>query len=460
MHKNTLTPPAFYSYRLASMPQENSKKVVLAFSGGLDTTVMLHWLKYQKDYDVITFTADIGQAEELDGLKEKARLLGASRSYILDLRDEFVRDYVFPAIQANALYEGYYLLGTALARPLIAKHQLEIAAKEGAAAVAHGATGKGNDQVRFELTFYALSPDIQVVAPWRDWEMQSRSDLIAYCKRHALPVTATLEKPYSTDRNLMHCSHEGGILEDPWTEAPEDIFILTSNPLTAPERSETVTITFEKGIAVAINSRLLRPAALLEEANKLAGVHGVGRVDLVENRFVGMKSRGVYETPGATLLWHAHRALESITLDREIQRWKEELSLKFAECTYYGFWFSPEMQLLQKTIQESQHKVSGEVRLRLYKGNCTVLGRRSPYSLYSQELATFEKDAVYRQKDAEGFIRLQATRLRVNARLRPDSLVTSRSPRPSLSENGPASSVESVPQPRPSGQNSGKISSQ
>ena len=400
------------------MPDKKLKKVVLAYSGGLDTTVMLHWL-IQKGYDVVTFTADVGQAEELDGLEEKALKMGASRSYILDLRGEFVRDYVFPAIQANAVYEGYYLLGTSLARPVIAKHQLAVARQEDAAFVAHGATGKGNDQVRFELTFYALAPDIQIIAPWRDWEMKSRSDLISYCKRYSLPATATLEKPYSTDRNLMHCSHEGGILEDPWAEPPEDIFILTANPLSAPERPETVVISLEKGIPTAINGRALAPEALLEEANRLGGVHGVGRVDLVENRFVGMKSRGVYETPGATLLWHAHRALESITLDREVQRWKEELALKFAEWTYYGFWFSPEMQLLQKTIRESQENVTGEVRLRLYRGSCTVLGRRSPYSLYSQELATFEKDDVYRQKDAEGFIRLQATRLRVNARLRP-----------------------------------------
>jgi argininosuccinate synthase len=404
------------------MQEKNLKRVVLAYSGGLDTTVMLHWLKHQKGYEVVTFTADVGQAEELDGLQEKAKSLGASKSLILDLREEFVRDYVFPAIQANALYEGYYLLGTSLARPVIAKHQLEVARKEGAFCVAHGATGKGNDQVRFELTFYALSPDIQVIAPWRDWEMQSRSDLIAYCRKHSLPVTATLEKPYSTDRNLMHCSHEGGILEDPWAEAPEDIYILTANPVTAPERPEPVVFSFEKGIPVAINGRPLGPVELLEEANKLGGVHGVGRVDLVENRFVGMKSRGVYETPGATLLWHAHRALESITLDREVQHWKEELSLKFAEWTYYGFWFSPEMRLLQKTVRESQENVTGEVKLRLYKGNCSVLGRRAARSLYSEELATFEKDDVYRQKDAEGFIRLQATRLRVNALLRPSPL--------------------------------------
>ncbi|HEV8132350.1 MAG TPA: argininosuccinate synthase [Acidobacteriota bacterium] len=410
------------------MPEKNFRKVVLAYSGGLDTTVMLHWLRHRQGYDVVTFTADVGQAEELEGLEEKAKLLGASSSHILDLREEFVRDYVFTAIQANALYEGYYLLGTSLARPVIAKHQLEIARQEEAAYVAHGATGKGNDQVRFELTFYALSPDIQVIAPWRDWEMKSRSDLIAYCKEHSLPVTATLEKPYSTDRNLMHCSHEGGILEDPWAEAPEDIFILTANPLTAPERPETVLVTFEKGIPVAINNRSLDPVALLEEANKLGGVHGIGRVDLVENRFVGMKSRGVYETPGVTLLWHAHRALESITLDREEQHWKEELSLKFSEWTYYGFWFSPEMRLLQKTIRESQENVSGEVKLRLYKGSCIVLGRRSAHSLYSEELATFEKDDVYRQKDAEGFIRLQATRLRVNARLRAGSLTAAAQP--------------------------------
>lgn len=413
------------------MAEKNLKKVVLAYSGGLDTTVMLHWLIQEQGCDVVTFTADVGQAEELDGLEERARALGASRSYVLDLREEFVRDYVFPAIQANAIYEGYYLLGTSLARPLIAKHQLSVAEKERARYVAHGATGKGNDQVRFELTFYALSPDIEVIAPWRDWTMRSRSDLIAYCKRYSLPVTATLEKPYSTDRNLVHCSHEGGVLEDPWAEAPEEIFILTSNPVTAPERPETVLVTFDQGIPIALNNQPLSPAALLEEANKLGGVHGVGRVDLVENRFVGMKSRGVYETPGATLLWHAHRALESITLDREIQRWKEEMSLKFAEWAYYGFWFSPEMRLLQETVRQSQQHVSGEVKLRLHKGNCTVVARRSPYSLYSQELATFEKDSVYRQKDAEGFIRLQATRLRVNARMRPDSIA----PHPSAQGN-------------------------
>lgn len=377
---------------------------------------MLHWL-VQQGYEVITYTADVGQAEELDGLEEKARALGAVRSYVLDLREEFVRDYVFPSIQADAVYEGYYLLGTSLARPVIARHQLEVARREKAAFVSHGATGKGNDQVRFELTFYALAPDIQIIAPWRDWDMKSRSDLIAYCRQYSLPVTATLEKPYSTDRNLMHCSHEGGILEDPWSEPPEDIFVMTASPLTAPERPETVLVAFENGIATAINGRSLTPAGLLEEANRLGGVHGVGRVDLVENRFVGMKSRGVYETPGATLLWHAHRALESITLDREVQHWKEEMALKFAQWTYFGFWFSPEMELLQKTIAESQRNVTGEVRLRLYKGSCHVLGRRSPYSLYSQELATFEQDDVYRQKDAEGFIRLHATRLRVNARL-------------------------------------------
>ncbi|HEY2933965.1 MAG TPA: argininosuccinate synthase [Acidobacteriota bacterium] len=405
------------------MAQENSKKVVLAYSGGLDTTVMLHWLKHAKGYDVVTFTADVGQAEELEGLEQKARNLGASRSYVADVREEFVRDYVFPAIQANALYEGYYLLGTSLARPVIARHQLKVAEAEQALFVAHGATGKGNDQVRFELTFYALSPGIQIIAPWRDWEMKSRSDLIAYCRKHSLPVTATLEKPYSTDRNLMHCSHEGGILEDPWAEAPEDIFLLTASPLNAPERPQTVVITFEQGIPVAIDGHALDPVALLEAANRLGGVHGIGRVDLVENRFVGMKSRGIYETPGATILWHAHRGLESITLDREIQRWKEELSLKFAQWTYYGFWFSPEMRLLQQTIRESQDKVTGEVKVRLYKGSCSVVGRRSPYSLYSQEFATFEKDDVYRQKDAEGFIRLQATRLRVNAGLRPASLL-------------------------------------
>src|SRR5437762_4700249 len=336
-------------------------KVVLAYSGGLDTSAMLLWLKETYDCEVICYCADVGQGEELSGLEEKAKSTGASKLYVEDLREEFVKDFVWTAVKANALYEGVYLLGTSLARHVIARRQVEIARREGADAVAHGATGKGNDQVRFELTYYALQPDIKVIAPWREWEFKGRSDLIAYSKEHNIPITATQEKPYSTDRNLMHVSYEGGILEDPWAEPPEDIFQLTRSPENAKADAEYVELAFEQGEPVAINGKKLGPVALLDSLNNLGGEHGIGRVDLVENRFVGMKSRGVYETPGVTILQAAHRALESITLDREVMHLRDSLNVKFAECVYYGFWFAPEFDLLRKTIDETQKKGSGDV---------------------------------------------------------------------------------------------------
>jgi argininosuccinate synthase len=391
-------------------------KIVLAYSGGLDTSVMLRWLKQRYGCEVVCYCADVGQGDELSGLEEKALASGASRLYVEDLRDEFVREYVWTAVKANAIYEGVYLLGTSLARPVIAKRQIEIAQKEGADAVAHGATGKGNDQVRFELTYYALKPDIKVVAPWREWEFKGRSDLIAYAKEHNIPVTATQQKPYSTDRNLMHVSYEGGILEDPWAEPPEDIFQMTQSPENAAAEAEYIELSFEKGEPVAINGEKLGPVALLERLNKLGGAHGIGRVDLVENRFVGMKSRGVYETPGVTILQAAHRALESITLDREVMHLRDSLSVKFAESVYYGFWFSPEFALMRTLIDETQTNVSGDVRLKLFRGNTAVVGRRSPHSLYDESVATFEADTVYNQRDAEGFIKLNALRLRLGSK--------------------------------------------
>ncbi len=391
-------------------------KIVLAYSGGLDTSVMLRWLKDRYTCEVVCYCADVGQGEELTGLEDKALQTGASKLFIEDLREEFVRDYVWMAVKANAVYEGVYLLGTSLARPVIAKRQIEIARQEGAYAVAHGSTGKGNDQVRFELTYYALEPDIQVVAPWREWEFKGRTDLIAYAKEHNIPVTATHSKPYSTDRNLMHVSYEGGILEDPWAEPPDDIFQLTRSPEQAKPEAEYVELSFEQGEPVAINGQKHQPVALLESLNKLGGDHGIGRVDLVENRFVGMKSRGVYETPGVTILQAAHRALESITLDREVLHLRDSLSVKFAESVYYGFWFSPEFELLQKMVNETQRNVTGDVRLKLYRGNATVVGRRSAHSLYDERVATFEADSVYNQRDAEGFIKLNALRLRMGKR--------------------------------------------
>jgi argininosuccinate synthase len=395
---------------------ENNKKInkiVLAYSGGLDTSVMLRWIKERYDCEVICYCADVGQGDELSGLEEKALASGASKLYVEDLRDEFVREYVWTAVKANAVYEGVYLLGTSLARPVIAKRQIEIAQQEGADAVAHGATGKGNDQVRFELTYYALQPNIKVVAPWREWEFKGRSDLIAYAKQHHIPVTATQQKPYSTDRNLMHVSYEGGILEDPWAEPPEDIFQMTLSPEAAASEAKHIELSFEKGEPVAINGQKLAPVELLESLNRLGGVHGIGRVDLVENRFVGMKSRGVYETPGVTILQAAHRALESITLDREVMHLRDSLSVKFAESVYYGFWFAPEFGLMRKLIDETQQNVTGDVRLKLFRGNTIVVGRRSPHSLYDESVATFEADTVYNQRDAEGFIKLNALRLRL-----------------------------------------------
>lgn len=397
------------------MAENKIKKIVLAYSGGLDTSVMLRWLKEQYGCEVICYCADVGQGDELTGLEEKALATGASKLYVEDLRDEFVRDYVWTAVKANAIYEGVYLLGTSLARPVIAKRQIEIAQREGADAVAHGSTGKGNDQVRFELTYYALQPDIKVIAPWREWEFSGRSDLIAYAKSHDIPITATTAKPYSTDRNLMHVSYEGGILEDPWAEPPEDIFQLTRSPENAKAEAEYVEISFAKGEPVAINGQPLAPTELLEKLNTLGGEHGIGRVDLVENRFVGMKSRGVYETPGVTILMAAHRALESITMDREVMHLRDSLGVKFAESIYYGFWFAPESELLRKMVNETQVNVTGDVRLKLFRGNTIVVGRRSPHSLYDEKIATFEADTVYNQRDAEGFIKLNALRLRLRA---------------------------------------------
>ena len=394
------------------------KKVVLAYSGGLDTSVILKWLKNEFGCEVITFTADIGQAEELDHLEEKAISSGASKVYIEDLREEFVRDYVFTALKANAIYEGTYLLGTSIARPLIGKRQVEIAQLEGADGVAHGATGKGNDQVRFELTYYALNPYIRVISPWREWQFKSREDLIVYARKNGIPIPITKEKPYSSDRNLLHISFEGGILEDPWSGPPEDMFVLSVSPEKAPDRPTVVEIDFEDGVPKRIDGKTFSPADLLFQLNELGGRNGIGRVDMVENRYVGMKSRGVYETPGGTILYIAHRAIESITMDREVMHFRDSLIPKISELIYYGYWFSPEMEVLKKTIDETQKDVTGTVRLKLYKGNCIVIGRKSEKSLYHGGFATFEKDTVYNQKDAEGFIRLNALRLRIQRMMR------------------------------------------
>lgn len=391
------------------------KKIVLAYSGGLDTSVMSQWIKETYGCEVVAFTADIGQGAELSGLREKALSTGCSSIFIEDLKDEFVRDYVFYAVKAKAVYEGHYLLGTSVARPVIAKRQIEIAQQVGADAVAHGATGKGNDQVRFELTYYSLKPDIKVIAPWRSWPFKSRTDLIQYAEQHRIPVTATASKPYSMDANLMHISYEGGILEDPWAAPPEDIFLLTRSLEKTPDEPLTLTLNFERGVPVAINGEAMAPVALLSRLNELAGLHGIGRVDVVENRFVGMKSRGVYETPGVTCLHQAHRALETITLDREVMRLRDSLSVKVAEMIYNGFWFAPEFKAIQSMIEGMMATVTGDVKLRLFKGNVTTLGRRSPQSLYSEQLATFEADQVYNQADAEGFIKLNALRLRMRA---------------------------------------------
>ena len=393
------------------------KKVVLAYSGGLDTSVILRWLIETYKCEVVAFAADIGQKEELSGLREKALATGAKKCVIDDLREEFVREFVFPALRANAVYEGTYLMGTSLARPLIAKRQVEIARAEGADAVAHGATGKGNDQVRFELTYMALEPSIRIISPWRDekWSFDSRQSMIAYAAKHCIPLPLTKEKPYSSDRNILHISHEGGILEDPWAEAPEDIFVLTVSPEKAPDKATYVEIDFEEGNPVAVDGARMSPAALLDHMNSLAGANAIGRVDMVENRFVGMKSRGVYETPGGTVLWAAHRAVETITMDREVMQMRDSLIPRYAGLVYSGFWYSPEMKALQKYIDATQENVTGTARLKLYKGNCIVTGRKSPHSLYREDFVTFEKDRVYDQKDATGFIRLNALRLRIQA---------------------------------------------
>ncbi len=388
-------------------------RVVLAYSGGLDTSVILKWLIETYHCDVVAFSADIGQGDELNQVEENALKTGASSVYIDDLKEIFVKDYVFPAFRANAIYEGQYLLGTSLARPLIAKRQMEIAAIEQADAVSHGATGKGNDQVRFELSYFAMDPHIKIIAPWREWNLNSRSDLMAFAKKHGIKVPTTREKPYSIDSNLLHISYEGGRLEDPWNAPSNDIFTLTASPQEAPDQAEVIEITFERGDPVAIDDEAMSPAKLLGTLNTLGGRHGIGRADIVENRFVGMKSRGVYETPGGTILRIAHMAMESITMDREVMHIRDSLIPKYSELVYYGFWFSPEMKILQGLMDQAQQNTSGVVRLELYKGNCRVLGRKSETSIYREDFATFEDDSVYRQKDAEGFIRLNALRLRI-----------------------------------------------
>jgi argininosuccinate synthase len=392
-----------------------ANKVVLAYSGGLDTSIILRWLQVEKNCEVVTFTADIGQGEELEPARNKAELMGIKQIYIDDLKEEFVRDFVFPMFRANALYEGVYLLGTSIARPLIAKRLIEIANETGADAIAHGATGKGNDQVRFELTAYALKPDIKVIAPWREWDLNSRTKLIEYAEQHQIPIPKDKrgEAPYSTDANLLHISYEGKVLEDPWTEPHDDMFRLTVSPEKAPDQPEYVEIEFAKGDAVAVNGKKLSPANLLAELNRLGGKHGVGRLDLVENRYVGMKSRGVYETPGGTLLHVAHRAMESITLDREAMHLKDELMPRYAKMVYTGYWFAPEREMLQAAIDKTQEWVNGVVRLKLFKGCASVAGRKSPNSLYRMDYVTFEEDSVYNQFDAEGFIKLNALRLRL-----------------------------------------------
>ncbi len=393
------------------------KKIVLAYSGGLDTSVMLHWLKEKYGCPILAFVADVGQGEDLPSIEKKAYKTGADKVVISDLREEFVREFCFPAMQAHALYEGEYLMGTSLARPAIAREQVKVAADWGADAVAHGSTGKGNDQIRFELTFQALAPELKIIAPWRSWEFRGRSDLISYAQTWGIPITSTREKPYSIDQNIMHASYEGGILEDPWEAPPEDIFLLSVAPQQAPDDPTEMVIDFEAGIPVKVNGKAMGPVEILQELNRVAGANSVGRVDLVENRMVGMKSRGVYETPGMTVLHKTHRALESLTLDREVQHLKDDLAPRIAELIYYGFWFAPEMQLLLQLIQNSQTRVTGKVKIQLYKGNCVVQGRSSPFNLYDPAYATFEADEVYSQADAQGFIQLQGLRLRVAALL-------------------------------------------
>ncbi len=400
--------------KVAAAPGKKSiNKVVLAYSGGLDTSVIITWLKEHYGCKVVAFCADLGQKEDLKAVAEKAKKTGADKVVVTDLREIFAKEYLYPMLRANAIYEGQYLLGTSIARPLIAKAQMEVAKKEKADAVSHGATGKGNDQVRFELTYLAIDPTIKIIAPWREWEFQSRSDLIAYAAKYGIPVTATADKPYSIDRNLFHTSYEGGILEDPWMAPPETMFTQTTSPQKAPATPTTVEIGYQSGNPVSINGNKYSPAYLIEELNRMGGAHGVGRVDLVENRAVGIKSRGVYETPGGTLLHAAHRAIESLTLDREVLRLRDGLIPYYASLIYNGYWFSPERELVQKLFDGAQENVTGTVRLQLFKGNVTVVGRKSPHSLYKKEMSTFEKGALSLQNYAEGFIKINALRLKV-----------------------------------------------
>ena len=393
------------------------KKVVLAYSGGLDTSVIVSWLIETYGCAVVCFTADLGQGEDLSGVRQKALATGATEAFVEDLREEFVADFVQPMMRAGALYEGVYLLGTSIARPLIAKRLVEIARQTGADAIAHGATGKGNDQVRFELTYTALAPDLKIIAPWREWDLAGRADCVAYAQKHGIPVPVTREKPYSSDRNLLHISFEGGILEDPWAEPPANMFVLTKSPEAAPDKPQYVEIDFEQGDPVAVDGVGFSPANLLARLNDLGGEHGIGRVDLVENRYVGLKSRGVYETPGGAILRAAHRAVESLTLDREVMHLQDSLMPRYAELVYYGYWYAPERLVLQKLIDAAQQPVTGAARLKLYKGNVTVVGRKAPKSLYRPDLATFEAGGDYQQADATGFIRLNALRLKIGATL-------------------------------------------
>ena len=397
--------------------QKNINKIVLAYSGGLDTSVILKWLMETYRCPVVAFAADLGQGEELAEVQAKALATGAAEVYIEDLREEFARDFIFPMFRANALYEGAYLLGTSIARPLIAKAQVDVARRTEADAVSHGATGKGNDQVRFELTYMALAPDLQIICPWRQWDLAGRAECVAYAKQHGIPVPVTKEKPYSSDRNLLHISFEGGILEDPWAEPPKDMFVLTRAPEDAPDRPTYVEIDFAAGDPVAVDGQTMSPFHLLDHLNRLGGEHGIGRVDLVENRYVGLKSRGVYETPGGAILRAAHLAVESLTLDREVMHLRDSLIPRYAELVYYGYWFAPERYALQALIDEAQKPVTGTARLKLYKGNVTVVGRKAPKSLYRPDLVTFEAGGDYQQADATGFIRLNALRLKIRAKL-------------------------------------------
>jgi argininosuccinate synthase len=391
------------------------KKIVLAYSGGLDTSVIIKWLKEKYGCEIIAFAADVGQGQELDPVREKALATGASKVYIEDLREEFVKDYVFPMLRSNAFYEHNYLLGTSISRPLIAKEQMRIANKEGADGVSHGSTGKGNDQVRFELAYHTLNPEITIVAPWREWDLNSRTALIDYAVDHGIPVPVTKAKPYSMDRNMFHISYEGGVLEDPWEGPDDSMFLLSTSPEKAPDKPTIIEIQYEAGNPVAVNGEKLSPAKLLERINQYGGENGIGRIDIVENRFVGMKSRGIYETPGGTILHQAHRAIESITLDREVTFLRDSLIPSYARMIYNGFWFSPERKLIQQTVDQSQIHVTGEVRLKLYKGNCTVMGRKAEKSLYNQNIASFEDNHGYSQNDADGFIKLNALRLKLYA---------------------------------------------